>query len=117
MSNKQMHLVVRVGGEGGGLSLYDSLSSVMPNYVLTIVDHTLLFIDEGDVTDGERGRAKSWRGALKLLDIYPWHMLYPLQVHPAYRKRILGAALRRLARENSTHAARRLEAWKALCQK
>ena len=76
MSHGKMHLVVEVGAEGGSLSLFASESLVVPEYVLTIVDQTLLFIDEGGVIEGERGRATSWRGALKLLDQYPWHMPY-----------------------------------------
>jgi len=85
MSHGKMHLVVEVGAEGGSLSLFASESLVVPEYVLTIIDQTLLFIDEGGVIEGERGRATSWRGALRLLDQYPWHMPYPLHVHQLLR--------------------------------
>ena len=116
MSHGKMHLVVEVGAEGGSLSLFASESLVVPEYVLTLVDQTLLFIDEGGVIEGERGRATSWRGALKLLDQYPWHMLYPLQVHPEFQKRILSAVMRRLTKEKSMHAGSRLERWRDVCQ-
>ncbi len=116
MSHEAMHLVVEIGGEGGSLSLFASESHAMPEYVLSIVDQSLLFIDEGGVIEGERGRATSWRGALKLLDRYPWHMLYPVQVRPEYWKRILDAVTRRLAKERSSYAGSRLEKWRAVCQ-
>ncbi|MCM8623104.1 hypothetical protein ACCUM_3190 [Candidatus Accumulibacter phosphatis] len=75
-------MVVEVGAEGGSLSLFASESLVVPEYVLTIVDQTLLFIDEGGVIEGERGRATSWRGALKLLDQY-----VPATGPPEFQKR------------------------------
>ncbi len=115
MSNEAMHLVVEIGGEGGSLSLFAGECSAMPAYVLSIVDQSLLFIGEGDEIKGERGRATTWRGALKLLDTYPWHMLVPLQVRPEYRKRILSAVTRRLAKERSPHAESRLERWRTVC--
>lgn len=116
MSQGKMHLVVEIGGEGGSLSLFASESSAEADYVLAIVDHSLSFIDEGGVIEGEQGRATSWPGALKLLDQYPWHMLYPLQVNPEYRERILDAVARRLAKERSAHAGGRLERWQEVCQ-
>ena len=115
MGEEKMHLVVEIGGEGGRLSLFVSKLTVMPNYVLTTVDQSLTFIDEGNLIEGELGRSKSWRGALKLLDIYPWHMLYPRQINSEYRKRILDAALRRLAKESSSHADSRVRKWKQFC--
>ncbi len=116
MSHEATHLVVEVGAEGGSLSLSASESQGMPVYVLSIVDQSPLFIDEGGVIEGEKGRATSWRGALKLLDQYPWHMLCPLQVRLEYRKRILDAVTRRLAKEKSSHAGSRLERWRDVCR-
>lgn len=116
MSHGKMRLIVKVGAEGGSLSLFASESHAVPEYVLAINDQTLLFIDEGGVIEGERGRATSLRGALKLLDQYPWHMLFPLQVHPEYQERILNAVKRRLAKEKSMHAISRLDRWWDVCQ-
>lgn len=33
----------------------------------------------------------TWRGALKQMDAYPWQFLYPLEVHPDFRKRVKAA--------------------------
>lgn len=114
MSDEKMHLVVEILGEGGSLTLFASTSG-KPNYVLAIVDQSLAFIGEGEEIKGERGRAKTWRGALKLLDNYPWHKLYPEQVAPEYRKRILAAALRRLEKESASYAKNRVTSWREVC--
>ena len=41
----------------------------------------------------------SWEEALKLLDRYPWHRLYPLRVHPEFRQKIWVEVQRRLSSE------------------
>ncbi len=116
MSHETMQLVIKIGGEGGSLSLFACESQTKPRYVLAIVDQSLLIIGEGDVIEGERGKATSWRGALRLLDRYPWGMLYPLKVHPDYRDRVLNAVKRRLAKRDEWYAERSLERWRAVCQ-
>jgi hypothetical protein len=116
MNREKMHVVVEIGGEGGSLKLFASAPPAAPNYVLAITDQSLLLIGEGEVIEGERGRATSWRGALKLLDKYPWHQLYPLYVHPDYLKRILAAVRRRLARRGPAHIRYRLQEWREASQ-
>jgi hypothetical protein len=116
MSREKMHVVVEIGGEGGSLKLFASASPAAPNYVLAITDQSLLLIGEGEVIEGERGRAASWRGALKLLDRYPWSELYPLHVHPDYLKRVLDAVKRRLARNDPAYIRYRLQKWREATQ-
>jgi hypothetical protein len=36
-----------------------------------------------------------WEGALALIDQYPWHELYPVQVHPDVRGQVWAALLER----------------------
>ena len=61
--------------------------------------------------------AKTWRGALMLLDIFPWHMLSVVHVHPEFAERTLRAASARLAKEKSSHAESRLRRWQEKCRR
>ena len=56
----------------------------------------------------------SWEAALGLLDQYPWHMLYPLHVHPEFRRQILAAVQKRF--ESSDDPMGRMEDWRELCE-
>lgn len=115
MGSSQKVTVLQVGGEGGGLTLVGMQTERGWEYLLERADQTLTFIGEGEEINGIVGTCGTWRGALKRLDSYPWHMLFPLHVHPDFSARIWRAAKRRLACEPSSHALRRLERWREVC--
>jgi hypothetical protein len=96
-------IVLQVGAEGGCITLAVRRKAEETVYGLAIVDQTLEWIGEGDEISGSRGKAKTWRGALKLLDRYPWAHLYPLAVHPDFAAKVLQAVKRRLGKEGDQY--------------
>lgn len=116
MINKKRQVILQILGEGGELTLIGENTSKGWTYTLAIVDQTLAFIEEGGEISGNCGTASTWRGALKLLDTYPWHMLSAVHVHPDFAERILRAASSRLAKEKSSHAESRLRRWQEKCR-
>ncbi|PKL77855.1 MAG: hypothetical protein CVV27_04415 [Candidatus Melainabacteria bacterium HGW-Melainabacteria-1] len=117
MTNKKRQVILQILGEGGELTLIGDNTSKGWMYTLAIVDQTLTFIEEGGEMSGICGTASTWRGALKLMDIYPWHMLSAVHVHPEFAGRILRAACARLAKKNSSHAESRLRRWQEKCRR
>lgn len=114
--NKQKNTVVlEIGGEGGSLTLLETETPQGRHFMVAIVDQTLQFIGEGERIDSVIGTSETWPGALALLDTYPWHMLYSLQVHADFADRLLEEAEARLARERSRHAESRLTRWREKC--
>jgi len=53
---------------------------------------------------------EAWDDALRLVDRYPWHLLYPLEVHPEFRERVWFEVERRCS--DRRH---RLERWREVC--
>ncbi|HEV2713702.1 MAG TPA: hypothetical protein VGU64_00470 [Terriglobales bacterium] len=59
-------------------------------------DFTPELIDEGPAISRESDWVDSWEAALKILDKYPWHRLYPIIVHPDFAQAIWQAVKKRL---------------------
>lgn len=116
MNNSLREVIVEVGAEGGILTVIGERTPFGWSFILATVDQSLVLIDEGGEVRATRGKASAWRGALKLLDAYPWHRLYPLHVHPEFAGRILRAVKLRLARENLEYSERQLEEWMERCR-
>ena len=79
-------LILRVGGEGGNLSLMATRQAV-PLYAAFLDDQTLTYIDEGPSLH-KRSPWGKWADALKLLGRYPWPKLLPRFVDPGHAARI-----------------------------
>jgi hypothetical protein len=106
-------IIVSVAAEGGGVTLYGMRTSKGWLFSRQVRDQTPELLDEpwiehsSDVVD-------SWPAALELLDRYPWHRLYPKQVHEAFKKEVLEAVIARY--EGTGVGSRsRLPHWKELC--
>jgi hypothetical protein len=94
-------IVLRVGAEGGSLTVYRVpfdegrwLWHVVTNEVAL---YDLLGDDDDLDPSGalQRTSAESFEDAIERLDRYPWVRLYPLQVHKDYREAVLRAVLDR----------------------
>ncbi|MFD1636888.1 NAD-dependent deacylase [Evansella tamaricis] len=60
--------------------------------------------------------ATSWEKAIKLLDHYPWPMLNPREVHPAFRKRVWSALQKEVKGKYGDRInSYRLKKWSSLC--
>lgn len=94
-------VILRVGAEGGDLTLYGTRSPEGWRFSRRAVDLTmdLLDLDDGTSLDERSAQVGTWSAALALMDRYPWHRLYPLEVHPDFRERVLEAVAARYAAE------------------
>jgi len=103
-SKNKMEIILKIGGEGGSLTLIgkkvsgDSWRFRMERDERTIKQ----FLSEDDlegISDADFNEKSGWvdsfSRALDLLSRYPWLMLYPLKVHPEFREPLLAEVERR----------------------
>jgi hypothetical protein len=57
----------------------------------------------------------SWEAALRLMDRYPWHRLFPLKVHPEFCEQVWAAVQDRFASDRRPREESQLERWRELC--
>ena len=107
-------VIVKVAAEGGSITLYGVRAPEGWMFSRDVMDQTPEMLDE-PWTEHSSPRVKSWADALRLLDQYPWHRLYPRVVHGEFRKTVLEAVEERYRQEGSTQMSR-LSEWKALCE-
>ena len=106
-------VILKVGAEGGGITLIAQELATGWRYRYTMLDQTDLWLDEGG---SESDWVYEWGDALAALDRYPWANLLPLEVHPQFAERVLAAARERLTRgDSSSRSRQRLADWSALC--
>ena len=105
-------VIVRVGGEGGDLTLHGQRNGRGWRFSLNLFDQTMSWVDDGPVTERTSEVVETWPKALKLLDEYPWHQLYPLTVHPEFRSKVLKAVLSRNIRDHDDYGA---DHWHEVC--
>jgi hypothetical protein len=97
---RDMELILEIGGEGGGITLYGANTSTGWEFCLAVVDQSLLLAGEDKAIQHMSGIAKSWGDALALLDRYPWPELYPLFVHSVFRDNVIEAVVERVNRRD-----------------
>ena len=111
-------IILEVGAEGGSITLYGLQDPDGWRYFTSIIiDQTpLLLPDEFDEPQIEKasGVVNCWEAALKLIDRYPWHRLYPLTVHPEFCERVWAAVQDRFGSDASSPNDWQLERWRDL---
>jgi uncharacterized protein YciI len=105
--------VLEVVAEGGSICLYGRWFPGGWWFMRSLNDETPTLIDEPAI-EHLSGLARSWRGALKLLDRYPWFKLTPQYVHPEFAQAVWSAYLRRSKSKGDGHYRYRQE-WAAVC--
>ena len=81
-------VIVRVGAEGGSLTLFGTRASSNWRFQLRVFDNTPDLIDE-PMNDRTTEWVDSWSQGLALLDRYRWFRLRPVRVHPEFREAVL----------------------------
>ena len=115
-------VILEIGAECGSLTIYGICDPECGWRFTTVRDETALRdILPEDEQEGlefyERsGYVVSLVEALGLLECYPWHKLYPLQVHPEFRQRIFDTVISRYASEGSPND-HRIGRWEERCSK
>ncbi len=116
-----VQVILEVGAAGGSLTLVGVRSAQGWQFQRKVNDCTPLLIDEGPAISHESHWVDSWKAALKILDEYPWHRLYPTVVHPDFAQRIWKALKKRL--DKDILSGRRLPnevnmmRWRSFCGK
>ena len=88
-------LVVRA--EGGDIALKGRWVGGSWQFISEVGDQSPQMIDD-EAIHHTSPAADSWRGALKLMDRYPWHRFVATEVHPEFAERIWQAYERRWSR-------------------
>jgi NAD-dependent deacetylase len=99
--NKDWETIISIGAEGGRITLYGKETRSGQWVFRTSVNDIFSYELEEEPSQSPRNvrtlkssfpkqeiEADSWEKALKLIERYPWPMLRPLEVHPAFRKRV-----------------------------
>lgn len=87
-------VILKAGIEGGCITLYGQYNGKGWIFKKDIDDQTPMLIDEPTIYSSS-AQAYSWEEALKVLDTHPWHLFYPVEVHPLFRGAALAAVIRR----------------------
>jgi hypothetical protein len=115
LSNEEV--IVKIGAEGGDLTLYGARTGDGWSFSLNLYDCTPLLLDEdegGAAIQKRSSPTTSWKDAMTLLDKYPWARLYPLDVHPEFRRQIWSEVQERLHRNGDDGDA--LDEWRRKCE-
>jgi len=107
-------VILEVGAEGGCITLFGIRDRNDWAFSLSTHDQTPNFINE-PVTIHDSEIVNSWEEALNLLDRYPWHKLYPLEVHPEFRNKVFEAVSTRIKLSTEDINPADLSEWTSLC--
>ena len=93
-------LVLEVGAEGGSVRLLSRRSGKGWAFKVETNSDAKL---HGEAPPPERQWHRTWDAARADLDAYPWTILYPLFVAPAWRVKVGAALIERLRRDDQIH--------------
>ena len=110
----QSEIIVKVGAEGGNLTLYGVRTGNGWIFSRNVIDQSLLLLTDGPEIRHTSETVDSWPEALKLLDEYPWHRLSPREVHQEFRQAVFDGVVERFQREGEQSPSR-LDRWKYRC--
>lgn len=104
-------VILAVGAEGGSIALYGLRTNQGWVFARQVDDQTPDLLDEEPIHTKTAG-VDTWDAALELLDHYRWPALFPLFVHPDFRRQIWDAVQERLEPEKSQSE---LSRWREIC--
>jgi hypothetical protein len=117
-------IVVKVGGEGGGMTLIGRQPDLTELWEFRVEGSSscAAILDEEDggaAMPPRQPREPVWvptlAEAVAMLDVWPWAMLVPIEVHPEFQDELLVEATRRLIGDSSSHAKRSMNRWLEAC--
>ena len=112
-SPEGVEVILDIGAEGGGLTLFGRRTPAGWEFMRELVDHSAAMLDEPTIHHRSEV-VNTLEEGLCLLDRYPWHRLFPLKVHPEFSAAILAAVRQRIAHDGEG-AARGLGRWERVC--
>lgn len=118
---KQSQVILEIGAEGGSITILGNPNPTSGWRFVAKRNETAVFDmlseedQEGLQPCDRSDSVDSLAAALRLIDRYPWHRLFPLEVHTDFREEILAAVVARFESENDSEQ-RRLPDWEKLCR-
>ncbi len=117
-------IVLKVGGEGGSLTLLRIKAASGWRFRVIRDESTLRGLLNEEDCEGlefwsQSDWIDSWESALAHLDKHPWHLFVPLRVHPDFKRQISMVVRKRFrkdkhAEEDTDWNLHRLECWRRL---
>jgi hypothetical protein len=112
-------VILELGAEGGSLTLVGTKAAHGWRFRMIRDESTLRDLlseedCEGLELQSESSWVDSWEAALALFDKYPWHLLYPLRVHPHFVTQIWAAVRECLRNDPRSEQHHELERWRRL---
>ena len=110
-------VIVQVGGEGGGITLFGRLSNEQWEFRRSSSDASLALTDEEQASRPmpDPVWVKTWAEGMALLDRNPWAKLVPIAVHVDFREEVLFEVTRRLLADPSHRNEGQMERWLQIC--
>jgi hypothetical protein len=116
-------VILDIGAEGGSLTIVGTRAPDGWRFRLVRDETTLRALFNAEDREGlefwhQTDWVQSFESALALLDRYPWHRLYPLQVHPDFRQQVWAAVQQRYDKERGgdpDRLQRSRDRWRRLC--
>lgn len=116
MSQNEWEVILEVLGEGGSIALYGRETPEGWVFGRELVDQTMMLLEDGEEIR-RFDEAHTWEKALELISKYPWHMLYPGKLHPAFADMVYQAAMAKLDEEYGPDECEdRRQKWTSFCQ-
>jgi hypothetical protein len=106
-------VILKIGVEGGSITVTGSRSGDGWRFAVHVRDSTPDLLDE-PVEPRPPKMVASWGDLLEILDRYPWARLFPMEVHPEFRRAVLEAVVQRLSTPDE-RGFRALNRWKEAC--
>ncbi len=110
--------IVSVAGEGGGITLFQETGG-QGRFRVVMVDHSLTFLNEdeaGPAIRKDSGWLDTWEAAIAALSGWPWPVLVPRYVDPAFGEQLMAAVIRISEQKGWDIDSRNRRAlWRALC--
>lgn len=111
---KDCGIILEVRAEGGRLTIYGIRTKNGWLFSKRVIGQTAGLIDE-PLIQPLSASLQEWDPMLHHLDRYPWHRLYPLQVHPEFGKIVFEAVKERFRRDGDGDADPDLCHWNQVC--
>jgi hypothetical protein len=108
--------ILKVGAEDGSVALRGLWTAKGWRFLRAVRDWTPTLVDEAAI-EHESDFVSSWRGALQLMDRYPWHRLTPLRVHPEFAGQVWSAYERRSREPGAAADPERRDEWRRMCER
>jgi hypothetical protein len=115
----ELNPILEIGAEGGSITVVSRPSpGGPPEYSVRIRDQTLTFLpteEGGNQIRTQTAWSTDWNDVVNSLGRWPWPMLAPVRVDPAYAERVLAAAQQYRGRDGQPARPSSLERWARIC--